>query len=116
MLAAPSPSTWERWVETARGCYVLMHAAMRRRSNCIVWARGAERRLLLWAAMPGREHWRVLHSRRWSDWGRFRHHLVVMVNTRTGGHHVVSYKPISPKRRAVPPPWFKGAVVWGDRR
>lgn len=52
---------------------------------------------------------------RWSDWGKFPH----VHHGRMGNDskiRVVSYKPLSPRKRALPPPLFAGKAVWGDVR
>ena len=52
---------------------------------------------------------------RWSDWGKFPHILHGRMGN-DGKIRVVSYKPVSPRKRALPPPLFAGKVVWGDVR
>lgn len=84
------------------------------RSNCILFARKAMRRLLAWAAAPGREHWRIYYEKRPSDWGPFNHRLVGFENHRTGSKHKLSLKPVDPRKRLLPPPLFVGRVTWGD--
>jgi hypothetical protein len=48
-----------------------------------------------------------------SDWGIFLHCLYGQ-NTRSGMVRLVSYKPIAPRKRLLPPPLFSGRVKWGD--
>jgi len=76
-------------------------------SNCIVFA------VRLW--------WRRRHAGRRSyvalrrsDWGRFPHACFVE-RLASGRLRMIGYKPIDPRRRAVPPPCFRGWVHWGDR-
>lgn len=56
--------------------------------------------------------------KRKSDWGNFSHHLVGIGRPGRNGQddrvRVVSYKPVSPRKRLVPPPLFEGRVKWGD--
>jgi hypothetical protein len=59
------------------------------------------------------------HSDYWvirrSDYGPFPHVLHGRMGN-DGKIRVVSYKPVSPRKRALPPPLFAGKVVWGDVR
>jgi hypothetical protein len=50
-----------------------------------------------------------------SDYGPFPHVLHGRMGN-DGKIRVVSYKPVSPKKRPLPPPLFAGKVVWGDIR
>ena len=54
---------------------------------------------------------------RWSDWGPFWHVLYVELAPH-GRLRMVSYKPpkSTAKKRAVPPPCFRGNVKWGDAK
>lgn len=88
---------------------------MTTRANCIVYARSLHARLSHWLSKPGRSHWRMYYSKRWSDWGRFKHRLVILHSHYSGAMHIVSWKPIDPRKRRWPPPLFKGQLTWGDR-
>jgi hypothetical protein len=72
-------------------------------SNCIIWAFLLRRRL----APKGH---RIYKMKRKSDWGNFSHHLVGIGRPGRNGLGdrvwVVSYKPVSPRKRLVPPPLF----------
>jgi hypothetical protein len=63
--------------------------------------------------------WRRRHKRDWyfsvrrSHYGPFPHALCGRI-TRDGKIRVVSFKPVSPKKRLIPPPLFVGVVTWGD--
>lgn len=71
-----------------------------RYSNCLVFA-------ILLAARRWRTRGALAFRK--SDWGMFPHALWIE------RHHVVSYKPIDPTRRRIPPVLFAGRVVWGDK-
>lgn len=75
------------------------------RSNCILFAWLLIRRLK-------RKGYRVYRMKRKSDWGPFQHRLVGI--HRHGRVRVVSYKPVSPRKRRFPPALFIGRVKWGD--
>jgi hypothetical protein len=81
------------------------------RSNCIIWAFLLRRRL-------ARKGHRIYKMKRKSDWGNFSHHLVGILRPGRNGEpdwvRVVSYKPIAPRKRWLPPPLFVGRVKWGD--
>lgn len=88
------------------------------RSNCILYAfalsrrrRAAhERRYPVKAERPRRYiQWR------WSDWGPFPHCLYGEAR-RSGLIRLVSYKPVDPRKRPLPPPLFHGEATWGDRK
>lgn len=56
---------------------------------------------------------------RWSDWGWFPHVLYGREVKATPEEpavrvRVVSYKPVAPKKRRLPPLRFEGRVKWGD--
>lgn len=81
------------------------------RSNCLFWAcamwwrlrkpnrrRGARERQFSW---------------RGSRWGCFPH-FGVMVACRDGRFRFISYKPINPRHKALPPPVFEGGPRFGD--
>lgn len=76
------------------------------RSNCLVWA------LVLYARRR-RKGDEVYLSVRRSRWGAFPHFLV-MRRRRDGLFRAVSYKPVDPRERKVPPPVFEGRSRWGD--
>lgn len=74
-------------------------------SNCVIWA------YAMWLrrranGFKGRVYWRR------SDWGWFPHCLYG--ETINGKLRMVSYKPMSPTMRLLPPPLFRGRVCWGD--
>lgn len=75
------------------------------RSNCVIFA------ALLWL-----RRWRLAErpsiSFRLSDSGPFLHFLYQ--ETRRGRVRQISYKPVAPVRRLLPPPLFRGMVRWGD--
>lgn len=75
-------------------------------SNCILWA------FALWFRRRGHVR-RCYVSWRKSDWGWFPHVLYTELRP-YGKWRVVSYKPVNPKRRAFPPPLFRGRPRWGD--
>ena len=75
------------------------------RSNCILAG------LLLYWRLKRKGH-RVYLSWRWSDHGPFPHCLVSI--KRPSGFRMVSYKPIAPVKRRLPPPLFFGRYCWGD--
>ena len=76
------------------------------RSNCILWAYALRRRRRT-KGKRGRIYWRM------SMWGPFPHALYG--ETINGKLRVVSYKPINPRHKALPPPVFAGKVEWGDK-
>ena len=75
------------------------------RSNCILFAYllRARRRA---KGKSGDVYWR------WSRWGPFCHALYG--ETINGRLRIVSYKPVAPKHKPVPPLMFRGASKWGD--
>lgn len=76
------------------------------KSNCFVWAFTLHRR----RKKAGREGYILL---RWSRWGPFPHALYG--ERRANGQvRIVSYKPVSPVARKIPPPLFLGESKWGD--
>jgi hypothetical protein len=75
------------------------------RSNCLFFAYELYRR----RRSRGK---RGLVSWRWSYWGPFPHFLYV---AHSGGRwRVISYTPVNPKHKKLPPPIFRGVVRWGD--
>lgn len=82
------------------------------RSNCVFWA------LALWWRLRKPHRRRQARERhlsvRGSRWGPFPH-FGVMVGCRDGRYRFVSYKPIAPREKKLPPPLFKGRHRWGDR-
>lgn len=94
---------------------------LRTLSNCIIFAivllsrrraTGDRRRTKGRPSMRESGEYLVM---RWSDWGKFPHVLHGRMGN-DGKIRVVSYKPVSPRKRALPPPLFAGKVVWGDVR
>ncbi len=77
-----------------------------KRSNCIIYAIALRRRLR-------RKGYRVYCAWRWSDWGPFPH-VLVFRRRKVGTMQCVSYKPVDPRRRLIPPPFFKGRPRFGD--
>lgn len=87
-------------------------------SNCALYAvaqylRHAEIEHRLCKANPARPRRRAYLMIRCSDWGAFPH-LLYGRTYASGRIRLVSYKPASPKKRAFPPPLFKGVLRWGD--
>lgn len=76
------------------------------RSNCVIWA------ICLYARRRRRGD-EVYLALRKSRWGAFPH-MLVLRRRKDGLLRAVSYKPIDPKARKVPPPLFSGASKWGD--
>lgn len=76
------------------------------RSNCVVWA------LLLYLRRSGKGRDCYIAIRR-SRWGAFPHFLYV--ERRAGGSwRCVSYVPMNPRHKTMPPPIFRGRWKWGD--
>lgn len=76
------------------------------RSNCLIFA------VLLTLRRWRKKHW-VHISLRPSYWGCFPHFLVMRQGL-DGRFRAVSYKPIDPRHKVLPPPLFRGRVAWGD--
>lgn len=79
-------------------------------SNCLfvlilLWWRGRKRR-----ARRRKKGFRERAYGTWrlSDAGPFPHFLWHEKK------HYISYKPLHPTKRLIPPPLFKGRIVWGD--
>jgi hypothetical protein len=95
--------------------------SLRTLSNCILFAifllsrrRTSEdrrRKKGVPSMRRGGDYWVI----RRSDYGPFPHVLHGRMGN-DGKIRVVSYKPVSPRKRALPPPLFAGKVVWGDVR
>lgn len=77
------------------------------RSNCLVWAWQLYRR----RRNKGREGYFLVRR---SRSGPFPHFLYAEVRKKTGSLRLVSFKPIAPREKKLPPPLFKGASRWGD--
>lgn len=77
------------------------------RSNCIIFA------LLLYfrRRRKGREGYIKIRATRL---GKFGPHMLYEERRATGSWRTVSYKPINPRHKKVPPPRFNGYVAWGD--
>ena len=75
-------------------------------SNCWWWA------IRMWWRRRGKAPRRYLVPRL-SDWGPFVHLLYAEIRP-NGRIRIVSYKPLSPSKRWIPPPWFAGRPVYGD--
>lgn len=76
------------------------------RSNCILFAIGLYRR----RRQRGEE---VYLTVRRSRFGKFPH-MLVFRRRKTGSWQAVSYKPVNPQQKKLPPPLFKGAPRFGD--
>lgn len=74
-------------------------------SNCIIFAI----KLYLRRRRKGEEGYLAIRR---SRWGKFPHMLYGRVHN--GRARVVSYVPINPKHKMLPPPLFHGRVKWGD--
>lgn len=87
-------------------------------SNCIVFALS-----LSWHRSrklrrdrrrnPGLKRPRAYVIFRWSDFGLFPHVLYARMG-KCGRLRVVSYKPVNPQHKVLPPPLFRGTARWGD--
>lgn len=75
------------------------------RSNCILWAYAMRARRRA-KGKQGDVYWRV------SRWGFFPHALYG--ETINGRLRMVSYKPLKPRHKILPPPVFQGSSKWGD--
>jgi hypothetical protein len=76
------------------------------RSNCLAWAWS-----LYWRRREkGREGYLLMRR---SRSGPFPHFLYAEVR-KTGTLRVVSFKPLNPREKKVPPPMFRGSSRWGD--
>lgn len=76
------------------------------RSNCLIWAV-----CLYWRRRrQGREGYLLIRR---SRSGPFPHFLYAEVR-RAGSLRLVSFKPLAPQEKKLPPPLFKGAGRWGD--
>lgn len=73
------------------------------KANCVIWA------FKLWARRLRKGDYRGYVSIRKSRHGPFIHALYQY------GNHFVSYVPIEPEERKVPPALFPGRVKWGDK-
>ncbi|SEL11593.1 hypothetical protein SAMN05216359_105251 [Roseateles sp. YR242] len=78
-----------------------------KRSNCLIWA------VCLYLRRRRKGDASIYLSVRRSRWGRFPHFLV-MRQRRDGLFRAVSYKPIHPQEKKLPPPVFRGRSRWGD--
>lgn len=74
-------------------------------TNCIVFAVA----LYLRRFSPSRRQYLQVRK---SDMGWFPH--VLYAEERRGRIRQISYKPINPSKRLLPPLFFRGAVRWGD--
>jgi hypothetical protein len=72
-------------------------------SNCLIFSI----RLYLRRARKGDAGYLVMRR---SRFGNFPHFLYMRRNGR-----LVSYCPINPKHKRLPPPVFRGFIKWGDR-
>lgn len=95
--------------------------SLRALSNCIIFAivllfrrRASDDRRRKRGVPSMRRNGEYLVMRK-SDWGPFPHVMHGRMGN-DGKIRVVSYKPVSPRKRALPPPLFAGKVVWGDVR
>jgi hypothetical protein len=76
------------------------------RSNCLFWGLALYRR----RRAKGREGYLLIRR---SRSGPFPHFLYAEVR-KTGSLRVVSFKPLSPREKKLPPPLFRGTSRWGD--
>jgi hypothetical protein len=76
------------------------------RSNCLAFA------VALYCRRKRSGHEGYLVMRR-SRWGPFPH-LLYAERRQDGRLRIVSYIPISPKQKPIPPVTFKGQSKWGD--
>ena len=75
------------------------------KTNCIVWAYLLKARRKA-KGKRGAVYWRI------SRWGPFPHALYG--ETINGRFRLVSYKPIHPRHKPIPPLAFSGKSTWGD--
>lgn len=75
-------------------------------SNCLLFYLALRRRRLKRGKRGG------IYIRR-SHWGWFPH-VIYQYKNWAGKHRMVSFVPVSPRKRLVPPPLFVGRVKWGD--
>jgi hypothetical protein len=94
---------------------------LRTMSNCIIFAigllfrrRASDERRRKKGDPSMRRNTEYLVMRK-SDWGSFPHVMHGRMGN-DGRIRVVSFKPVSPRKRALPPLLFEGKVVWGDVR
>ena len=80
------------------------------RSNCLFWAIAAWWRLRRSKTFRRRVHF----DARTSDY-TYVPHFGLMLECRDGRFRYVSFKPIDPRRKIIPPPLFHGRMRWGDR-
>ena len=76
------------------------------RSNCLSFA------CCLYARRKRSGHRGYVVARR-SKWGPFPHFMYAELR-RSGALRIVSYIPIHPKRKPIPPALFDGRSKWGD--
>ena len=76
------------------------------RSNCIIWAW----RLYWRRRAKGFEGYLMVRR---SRSGPFPHFLYAEAR-RAGSIRMVSFKPLAPREKLVPPPVFRGTSRWGD--
>lgn len=73
------------------------------RSNCLAFALA-----MYWRrARKGERGYLVIRQ---SKYGYFPHFLYLTRNRR----HLVSFCPVNPKKKILPPPVFRGRLTWGD--
>ena len=75
------------------------------KSNCVCWAYALKARRAA-KGKSGEVYWRM------SRWGFFPHSLYG--ETINGRLRMVSYKPVAPKHKPLPPLIFNGRPMWGD--
>lgn len=80
---------------------------VKQKSNCLLFA------LQLWfnALKRGQESYIAVRK---SRWGYFPHFLFEYAYD-NGNRRCVSYIPVNPKHKLLPPPMFTGKVKWGDK-
>lgn len=82
-----------------------------RRTNCLLWGVRLYLRLHAHRVRTGA---RGYLSFRRSDLAKMSPHIVYTELTRSGRVRMVSYVPVEPVRRILPPAIFRGRVRWGD--
>jgi hypothetical protein len=75
-------------------------------SNCLLF-------YLALRCRRARKGKRGYFAMRQSHWGRFPH-ILYEFQSPSGKLRMVSFVPVSPSKRLLPPPLFKGRVKWGD--
>ena len=80
--------------------------ALCRKSNCIFFALALYQRRKL----KGRKGYFVMRRSRWGPFP----HILYAEKRRSGLLRVISYTPVSPHHKPIPPVVFQGHSKWGD--